>query len=313
MDMVERYIAAVQRELPEKKRDDIGRELKANILDQIEALETQQGGVSDAEVAELLKTMGHPRKVAFQFCPPTPLVTAQLMPLYLHTLYMVFGVMLVISTVEITGRWLAGAEMSLLLFIKAIASDFLANGYFAFTAITIVFVIMSRNRKTETVEFAGTCKWSPEKLPAAGKSWQHISLQNIFSDLATLLFLIMLIWYPLWQPDRGAQSMFTDQALTILHGFTPVIAIALANSLWQLWTRRWTRTMLMLNIAVSAAFLLVSIGLLMLSPILQINVEVLRDPLEIAIIERVVQTVLVVVALIATYEIVRDARRLFRS
>lgn len=93
MDMVERYIAAVQRELPEKKRDDIGRELKANILDQIEALETQQDSVSDAEVAELLKTMGHPREVALQFCPPTPLVTAELMPLYLHTLYMVLGAM----------------------------------------------------------------------------------------------------------------------------------------------------------------------------------------------------------------------------
>lgn len=313
MDMVERYIAAVQRELPEKKRDDISRELKANILDQIDALESQQGSVSDAEVAELLKVMGHPRKVALQFCPPTPLVTAQLMPLYLHTLYMVLGVLFVISTVEITGRWLGGAEMSLLLFMKGIASDFLASGYFAFTTITIGFAVMSRSRKKETAEVAGTCKWSPEKLPAAGKSWQHISLQNIFSDLATLLFLVMLIWYPLWQPDSGTQSIFTEQALTILRWFTPVIAIATAHSLWQLRTRLWTRNMLMLNIAVSAAFLLVSAGLLMLSPVLQINVEVLREELGIAIIERSAQTVLVAAALIATYEIVRDVRRLIRS
>lgn len=313
MDMVERYIAAVQRELPEKKRDDISRELKANILDQIDALESQQGSVSDAEVAELLKVMGHPRKVALQFCPPTPLVTAQLMPLYLHTLYMVLGVLFVISTVEITGRWLGGAEMSLLLFMKGIASDFLASGYFAFTTITIGFAVMSRSRKKETAEVAGTCKWSPEKLPAAGKSWQHISLQNIFSDLATLLFLVMLIWYPLWQPDSGTQSIFTEQALTILRWFTPVIAIATAHSLWQLRTRLWTRNMLMLNIAVSAAFLLVSAGLLMFSPVLQINVEVLREELGIAIIERSAQTVLVAAALIATYEIVRDVRRLIRS
>ncbi|MBT43541.1 MAG: hypothetical protein CMF12_13595 [Idiomarina sp.] len=313
MDMVERYIAAVQRELPEKKRDDISRELKANILDQIDALESQQGSVSDAEVAGLLKAMGHPRKVALQFCPPTPLVTAELMPLYLHTLYMVLGVLFVISTVEITGRWLGGAEMSLLLFMKGIASDFLASGYFAFTTITIGFAVMSRSRKKETAEVAGTCKWSPEKLPAAGKSWQHISLQNIFSDLATLLFLVMLIWYPLWQPDSGTQSIFTEQALTILRWFTPVIAIATAHSLWQLRTRLWTRNMLMLNIAVSAAFLLVSAGLLMLSPVLQINVEVLREELGIAIIERSTQTVLVAAALIATYEIVRDVRRLIRS
>ena len=31
MELVERYIAAVQRELPESKRQEIGRELNANI------------------------------------------------------------------------------------------------------------------------------------------------------------------------------------------------------------------------------------------------------------------------------------------
>ena len=51
----------------------------------------------------------------------------------------------------------------------------------------------------------------------------------------------------------------------------------------------------------------------MLSPVLQINVEVLREELGIAIIERSAQTVLVAAALIATYEIVRDVRRLIRS
>lgn len=43
MDLVKRYIAAVQRELPDDKRDEIGRELKANIMDQLDALTEQQG------------------------------------------------------------------------------------------------------------------------------------------------------------------------------------------------------------------------------------------------------------------------------
>ncbi|MGM0906228.1 MAG: HAAS signaling domain-containing protein [Pseudomonadota bacterium] len=312
MDMVERYIAAVQRELPEKKRDDIGRELKANILDQIEALEAQQGSVSDAEVAELLKTMGHPRRVALQFCPPTPLVTAQLMPLYLHTLYMVLGVLFVISTIEITSRWLGGTEMSLLLFMKGLASDFLASAYFAFTAITIGFAVMSRSRKKETAEVAGTCKWSPDKLPLAGKSWQYISLQDIFTELATLLALVMLIWYPLWQPDSGAQSIFTGDALTVLSWFTPVIVIAIAHNLWQLRTRLWNRSMLMLNIGVNTAFLIASIVLLT-KPVLQINDAAWRDGLGVTIAERSIQVLLVTVALIVAYEIVRDTRRLLRN
>lgn len=312
MDMVERYIAAVQRELPEKKRDDIGRELKANILDQIEALEAQHGNVSDAEVAELLKTMGHPRKVALQFCPSTPLVTAQLMPLYLHTLYMVLGVLFVISTIEITGRWLGGDEMSLLLFMKGLASDFLDSVYFAFTTITIGFAIMSRSRKKETAEVAGACKWNPEKLPPAGKSWQHISLQDIFTELATLLALVMLIWYPLWQSDSGAQSIFTEDALTVLLWFTPVIVIAIAHNLWQLRTRLWSRSMLMLNIGVNTAFLIASIVLLT-EPVLQINGAAWRHGLGVTIAERSIQVLLVTVGLIVAYEIVRDTRRLLRN
>ncbi|RUO69568.1 HAAS signaling domain-containing protein [Idiomarina ramblicola] len=312
MDMVERYIAAVQRELPEKKRDDIGRELQANILDQIEALEAQLGSVSDAEVAELLKTMGHPRTVAFQFCPPTPLVTAQLMPLYLHTLYMVLGVLFVISTIEVTGRWLGGTEMGLLLFMKGIASDFLASAYFAFTAITIGFAVMSRSRKKETTEVAGTCKWSPEKLPPAGKSWQYISLQDIFTELATLLFLVMLIWYPLWRADSGAQSLFTDDALTVLSWFTPVIVIGIVHSLWQLRTRLWSRPMLMLNISVNSAFLMASIVLLT-GPVLKNSEAAWLDGLGAAIVDRSIQALLVGVALIVTYEIVRDIRRLLRN
>lgn len=312
MDMVERYIAAVQRELPEKKRDDIGRELKANILDQIEALEAQQGSVSDAEVAELLKTMGHPRRVALQFCPPTPLVTAQFMPLYLHTLYMVLGVLFVISTIEITSRWLGGTEMSLLLFMKGLASDFLASAYFAFTVITIAFAVMSRSRKKKAADVVDTCKWSPEKLPPAGKSWQHISLQNIFTELATLLFLVMLIWYPLWRPDSGAQSFFTEDALIVLSWFTPIIVIAIVHSLWQLRTRLWSRNMIILNIGVNIAFLIASVVLLT-DPVLQINEDVWRDSLGVAIAERSIQVLLGTVMLIVAYEIIRDTRRLLRN
>ncbi|MFU8784191.1 hypothetical protein [Aliidiomarina sp.] len=96
MDIVERYIAAVQRELPEQKREDIGRELNANILDKIEA----------------------------------------------------------------------------------IASDFLANAYFAISWITIGFAVISRTEKNEAQK---QCEWSPEKLPSVSKSWQHISLQSIFT------------------------------------------------------------------------------------------------------------------------------------
>jgi len=312
MNMVERYIAAVQRELPEKKREDIGRELNANILDKIEAIEDQQGSISEAEIAGLLKAMGHPRSVALQFCPPTPLISAALMPLYLHTLYMVLGVLLVISVIAITSRWLGGAEMNLFWFLKGLASSFLNDAYFAFAAITIGFAVISRKQKTAPTESPGTCKWSPEKLPAAGKDWQHISLQDIFGDLATMLFLVMLIWYPIWQPDSGATSIFTAEAHSVLLWFTPVIGIAIVHSLWQLRTRLWNRNMLMLNIGVSTAFFLMSLWLIVNTPILRINTEALHASINVSYLELSIQVFVLVIALIAAYEVIRDIRRLVR-
>lgn len=82
MDLVKRYIAAVQRELPDTKRDEIGRELKANIMDQLDALAEKQGALTDADIAEVLKRMGRPRTVAQQFAPPQPLISLEYMPLY---------------------------------------------------------------------------------------------------------------------------------------------------------------------------------------------------------------------------------------
>lgn len=254
--------------------------------------------------------MGHPRAVARDFYPPKPLVSSQLMPLYLHTLYMVIGILFVISALEVTTRWLSGTEMTLFLYMKGLASEFLSAGYFAFTWVTIGFIVMSRSGKKQNQGYADICSWNPAKLPPAANNWQHISLQNIFTDLATLLFLALVIWYPILRPGPGIESIFTQETFTALLWFTPVIAVGVAICFWQLKERIWSRTLLMLNIGVSSAFVLMSVWLMANTPLLRISEEGWEGVLGVEIIERSVFTVVVAVALIAVYEIVRDVRRL---
>ena len=102
MELVKRYIAAVQRELPQAKRDEIGRELNANIMDQLDSLVEQQGQLTDTDVAALLKKMGHPRTVAQQYVPPQPLISPGYMPLYKNTLFMVLGILFLLQVVDAT-------------------------------------------------------------------------------------------------------------------------------------------------------------------------------------------------------------------
>lgn len=308
MDMVERYIAAVQRELPEAKRNDIGRELKSNILDQLEALEAQQQSLHQEDVARVLKALGRPREVAVAYNPPQPLISASLMRLYANTLYMVLGVLLVISVIEVTGAWLDGQIGGVTHFIFGIASSFLNSAYFAFTVITVAFMVMTRSNSQHSPKPKAQCDWSPERLPAVQQSWQHIRLDSIFTDLATLLFLVMVIWYPLW--SNRSDSAFTAEALQILTWFSPVIIIAILASLWQLRVRLWSRAMLTLNIAISFAFFAVALWLSQIE-VVQFSAEAMQNRLGVAFAEHSVRIILYSIALISGYEIVRDIRRLF--
>lgn len=306
MDMVERYIAAVQRELPEHKRDDIGRELKANLLDQIEALEAKQGVLQPTDVSNLLLTMGHPRDVAIAYYPPKPLVSASYMRLYLNTLFMVLGVLVVIAVIKMTGLWLNGSLSGVIPWLFAVLRSFLESAYFAFTAITVAFAVMSRSQSARDHK---PCQWHPEKLPAAQNNWQHIKLDSIFSELATLLFLIMVVWYPLLQHQQTA--VFTPEALTVLVGFTPVVIAAVAHCLWQLRVRLWNHWMLWLNIAINVAFFGVALWLTQFD-VIQFDAASASQKWAQAFAHTSITYILIGIAVISGYEIVRDARRLRR-
>ncbi|WP_215396494.1 HAAS signaling domain-containing protein [Rheinheimera oceanensis] len=310
MELVKRYIAAVQRELPEVKRDEIGRELNANIMDQLDMLSEQQGGLADTDIAAVLKQMGHPREVAQQFVPPQPLISLHYMPVYRYTLFMVLGILFVLQIVGSTSAWLAG-DFGLLLYLKSVASGFLKDGCFAFTAITITFALMSVDTAKATT--SQNDNWQPQQLPDAGHSWQHISLQDIFTDLATYVFLLIVIWYPLWlSPEQLANSsfLFTDNAHQLLKWASPLALLGIASSLWQLRKRFWSQTMLLGNIVLNGAFVAVILMLAASDPLLKLEPEVWQGVLQLEQLERVAVTGLVITAMFPLWEVVRDILRL---
>ncbi|MAD75227.1 MAG: hypothetical protein CML20_10635 [Rheinheimera sp.] len=315
MDLVKRYIAAVQRELPEPKRQEIGRELQANIMDQLDALAEQTGqDLTDQQVADVLKNMGHPTQVARQFCPTEPLIRAHLMPLYKHTLFMVLGVLFVLQVVFMTKAWLTGADFGLIRFILGLASGFIEDAVFGFTAITLGFALMPVNAA------AGSSKtydqWHPKQLPPVGAGWQHISLSDIFSDLATYAFLLLIIWLPLWQQNfavtAAAQSVFSAHVLPLLMWFSPVIVLGVIGSLWQLSRRLWHTPLLRLNVLVNLAFTLMLLTLALSGPLLQLDTDNWVRHFDPNWLQRTIKFFVLSLALIPAYEVVRDLLRLKR-
>lgn len=311
MDLVKRYIAAVQRELPDDKRDEIGRELKANIMDQLDALTEQQGPLNDTDVAAVLKHMGRPRTVAQQFVPPQPLIRLSYMPLYQYTLFMVLGILFLLQVVNSTVTWISSDNLGLVRYLLNLASGFLDDAIFGFASITLAFWVISRQPSGQSQ----TCDtdWQPEQLPKAGPDWQHISLQDIFTDLATYLFLLVVIWYPVWMsPDQldSSRFMLSDHAHLWLQLASPLALLGIALGVWQLRQRLWSRAMLIGNIVLNSALVVVILALAASGPLLQFDAERWQGVFDLHQLERSALITLIIIAMFPLWEVGRDLRRL---
>lgn len=306
MDLLERYLAAVQQELPADKQQDVIRELKANILDQLDALQEQAAGQSDEQrLQQVLQELGPPKQMAHQFHPPQPLIRAELMPLFRYTLFMVLGIILLINVVQSSLLWLGNEQMGLLLMLKHLSGGFIRDAMLAFTAITLSFWLMGQ-QQTQSCRSQRT--WDPMQLPPLSHSWQRIPLSDVFFELAAYIFLLILIWYPLWE-DVGSSFSLTEQSRWLLQLFSPLVMAVIIHSLWQFRRRIWSVTMLKVNILLNALIVCAILILVWHSPIF-IGVPEQLPWMTAEHLERSTTISLLIIALVPGWEIIRDWRRL---
>lgn len=306
MDLLERYLAAVQQELPKDKQHDVARELRANIQDQLDAMHEQQSDEAPEQLLViLLKELGSPKTIAHQFHPPQPLIRAELMPLFRYTLFMVLGIIFLINVVQSTLLWLGHDQMGLLLLLKHMASGFIGDATLAFTGCTLGFWAIGQEQKNRCT---AQKSWDPQQLPPLSHNWQRIPLNDVFTDLATYLFLLMLIWYPLWG-DVSTSATLTEQSRWLLHLFSPLAVVGIVHSLWQLRQRIWSTTMLKANMLLNALLVCAILTLAFISPFFA-DVPEQLPWITVEQLERSVTITLLIIALFPGWEVIRDWRRL---
>src|SRR5688572_33401385 len=74
MSLIDRYVAAVGRHLPEKDRADIEAEIRSMLEDMLDE-RSERGGqtgpsADDRVIAEVLEQVGDPRLLAYKYAPP---------------------------------------------------------------------------------------------------------------------------------------------------------------------------------------------------------------------------------------------------
>jgi hypothetical protein len=183
MDLVERYMAAIGRQLPAKQAGDILAELREELLARQEEREAALGRPLDRkDVEALLVEFGHPLVVAGRYRRTQHLIGPEVFPFWWATVKVVLLIVLGVDVVLFAlGALTEGAVKS-----QAAGPPVLVALIFVFGLITLVFAAFERFGKTGFLQ-----DWKPRHLPPAqGKSR---STANLVAEI--IVDVIFLAWW----------------------------------------------------------------------------------------------------------------------
>ncbi len=235
-DLVDRYLAAVSRQLPEKQRADITAELRDLLLSQVEAKETALDRPLTLEETEsLLKSVGHPMAVAGRYRKVQHLVGPDIFPFWwagmkasltiLAGIYVVLILLVIASggTIDVPGA-------------PNLSTAFLS----AFAIVTLVALVMEQLNLTKHLY-----RWRARSLPSA-----EIKTKSRFVAVveAGMALIFLLWWFGVlhffnWVPVPSLVSLKLGPIFATL--FWPIAAYAMAEvlvSLLAIVARAWVKT-----------------------------------------------------------------------
>jgi len=163
MDLLDRYLAAIARELPKAQAPDVTAELRDTLLSQIEEREAALGRKLDRKELEgLLKDFGHPLVVAGRYRKVQQLIGPELFPFWFATVRTVLAIELAVWLGAVIVS-LAASDTPLAQILKTVTPSFWSGAIVTFGVITLIFAIMERTGGVAHLYQA----WSPGRLPPA--------------------------------------------------------------------------------------------------------------------------------------------------
>ena len=180
-DLIDRYLAAIARELPERERADIVAELRDELLSDIEGREAELGRpLAPPELAGALAEFGNPLVVAGRYRKAQHLIGPQVYPFWWVAMKATLTVIAAVYVVLVVLA-LIGGRVSL----DGFGSP-LVTALFAFGSVTLVFAGLERFGDP-----AKMARWRPERLPPArGKRGSRF---EILTELG--MGIVFLLWW----------------------------------------------------------------------------------------------------------------------
>ncbi|MBC3907819.1 hypothetical protein [Undibacterium umbellatum] len=258
MNLLQKYIHAVKLELPQAQREDIGRELQANILDQLDAIHEQTGReASQDDVVAVLEKHGHPAQVAARYAPVIPLVSSELMPAYKLVMSYALGITLLLQTLKSGTVFLAATHYKVWQALMQLLAGFIEQGALVFTSVTLVFYLAAKSGMLPN--WASNKGWRVQDLPEQEHDWQRIRGSDIITDLSGCGFILLLIWHKFWMSEASLQQLRVDFSPAITAYLPWMSLLLIASVVFGIWCASqpvWSKLKLQLNILQNSLYVI---------------------------------------------------------
>lgn len=253
--LTDRYVHAVLRSVPEDRRDDIGRELRASIADMVEA-RTDAGEPEAGAERGVLTELGDPGLLAAQYADrPLHLIGPRYFLTYWRLLLRLLAwipatVAVVVAAVSLITEPDAASAIG-----DGVAAGIQVALHVAFWT-TLTFAILER------VDIdPGLPGWTVDSLPEAPQE-RDVSLVDTVASIVFIAFFIMVLIgqnFRSWvQGPDGDDVAVLDPDLW--SGWLPfligVLVLNIALEVWRYRVGRWTWPLVGAMAVVSAAFAL---------------------------------------------------------
>ena len=280
MELIDRYVHEVGRQLPEKIRADIEREIHSLLEDGLEARAAGAGKAADEQMAvDLLKEFGEPQTVAASYYRPRYLIGPALYPTWESIVKVVLTVLAVVAVVEFAfsiARPGLGPNSPLEMgqALARSTGDLINSIFLSLGIITTIFAL---NERFLTSLKLGPKDWDPRKLkPVVVESSRVNIVGTAFEVAMNLIAIVILNFYldrigiytntdGVWNFIPIFSSVFGMYlpAITALTGLKVALGIWLIEAGgWNIWSR-WTdvglraATLVLLVVIISGLSILV--------------------------------------------------------
>ncbi len=257
MEMVERYIYAVTKKLPEKQRSDIEQELRSLIEDMLSG-QAKNGTPSAKDITAVLLELGDPALLADQYRAKKSYLIG---PENYETYFLVLKIVLAAVAFGIT------LAMTISYFVEPPKSIIeLFAGYFGaifgallqvFAWVTVIFAIIENRSLPLSREFKDE-QWSPSDLPELPD--RNLMIKPAESIVGLLFAAIAIIIFNTAEHLIGIYSFSDDGAMRLIplfnhEGFRALLpllnimlALGIVKESIKLVTRKWTKGLAMINL-----------------------------------------------------------------